>query len=313
MYLCYIDESGVPETSGNTSHFVLAGISIPVWHWSDCDGEIRAVKRKYYLDSSTEIHAAWLLRPYYEQKRITDFDSLDYRERRAKVDEIRRSELLRLQRLSPTKFRQARKNHRETEAYIHLTFDERRAFVKSLASCVSSWGFARLFAECIDKVYFDPSRYGGKSINEQAFEQLVSRFEQYLQSISTGQDAARRRGLLIHDNNQTVSKKHTDLMKSYFQRGTLWTNIGHIIETPLFVDSDLTSMIQIADVCSYSLRRYLENKEEELFDLIFKRADRKNDVVVGVRHFTNNLCKCKICQAHRGNQTSPLQLHLPNP
>jgi hypothetical protein len=33
MYLCYIDESGTPESSGNTSHFVLAGISIPIWHW----------------------------------------------------------------------------------------------------------------------------------------------------------------------------------------------------------------------------------------------------------------------------------------
>ncbi len=308
MYLCYIDESGVPETSGNTSHFVLAGLSIPVWHWRDCDGEIRAVKRKYYLDDSTEIHAAWLLRSYHEQNRITDFDSLDYRERRARVETIRRAELLRLQRSNPKAYKQVRKNYKETEAYIHLTFDERKQFVTSLAKCVSSWGFARLFAECVDKIHFDPLR-SGKSINEQAFEQLVSRFEQYLQSIS--QDAERHRGLLIHDNNPTVSKKHTDLMKSYFQKGTLWTHINHIIETPLFVDSDLTGMIQIADVCSYSLRRYLENNEEELFDLVFKRADRRNDTVVGVRHFTNPTCRCKICQSRRTIPTAPLQLNLP--
>jgi len=310
MYLCYIDESGVPESSGNTSHFVLAGISIPVWHWSDCESEIKTLKKKYYIDSSTEIHVSWLLRPYLEQRRILDFATLDYRQRRAKVDEFRRAELLRVQRRGPSAFKQARKNYRETGAYVHLTYDERRAFVKSLAQCVSSWGFARLFAECIDKVYFDPSRSGGKSINEQAFEQLVSRFEQYLQAIS---QADTHRGLMIHDNNQTESKKHTDLMKSYFQKGTLWTNVTHIIETPLFVDSELTSMIQIADICSYSLRRYLENNEEELFDLVFKRADRRNDVVVGVRHFTNITCRCKICQAHRGAQTTPLQLQLPKP
>ena len=44
MYLCYVDESGTPDIPGNTSHFVLAGISTPVWHWKNCDQEIRAIK-----------------------------------------------------------------------------------------------------------------------------------------------------------------------------------------------------------------------------------------------------------------------------
>ncbi len=75
--------------------------------------------------------------------------------------------------------------------------------------------------------------------------------------------------------------------------------LKNIIETPLFVSSELTSMVQLADVCAYALRRYLENGEERLFDHIFKRADRKEDVVVGVRHFTNISCPCKICVSHR--------------
>jgi len=58
-------------------------------------------------------------------------------------------------------------------------------------------------------------------------------------------------------------------------------------------------MVQIADICAYALRRYLENKENELFDLVFHRADRIETVVVGVRHFTHNACKCKICDVHK--------------
>lgn len=88
-------------------------------------------------------------------------------------------------------------------------------------------------------------------------------------------------------------------MKRFHQNGTLWTKVKNIIETPLFVDSQLTSMVQIADVCGYALRRYLENGEEELFDLIFRRADRKDNIVVGIRHFTKSDCTCKICSAHR--------------
>jgi len=88
-------------------------------------------------------------------------------------------------------------------------------------------------------------------------------------------------------------------MKQFHQKGTLWTRINNIIETPLFVESQLTSMIQIADVCAYALRRYLENGEEELFDMIFQRADRKDGIVVGVRHFTGPNCACRICSGHR--------------
>lgn len=105
-------------------------------------------------------------------------------------------------------------------------------------------------------------------------------------------------GLLIHDNNQTIAKKHTELMRGFHFRGTIWTAIKHIIETPLFVDSSLTSMVQVSDLCAYALRRYLENHEDELFDLVFKRADRKGILTVGVRHFAAGGCTCKICDSH---------------
>ncbi len=41
-------------------------------------------------------------------------------------------------------------------------------------------------------------------------------------------------------------------------------------------------MVQIADLCSYALRRYLENEESTLFDLVFERADRRGGVAVAL-------------------------------
>jgi hypothetical protein len=297
MYLCYIDESGTSDIPGNTSHFILVGISIPIWHWKNCDREIEVIKKKYALQNS-EIHIAWILRSYIEQKQINGFDSLDYKQRRSQVESQRKAELLRLQRAKNHKlYKQTKKNFQKTDNYIHLTYNERRAFIVEIANCISKWGFARLFAECIDKVYFDPTM-AQKTIDEQSFEQIVSRFEQYLQILSKNQPNPCY-GLLIHDNNQTVAMKHTALMRNFHHKGTLWTSIKSIIETPLFVDSQLTSMVQIADVCGYSLRRYLENDEDELFNLIFQRADRKDGVVVGIRHFTNSSCICQICSSHK--------------
>ena len=175
--------------------------------------------------------------------------------RRSEVRRKRIEELLRLQKVNRKGYKQTKKNFQKTEAYVHLTLDERRQVLTEIAGLISGWGVVRLFAECIDKVHFDPV-LAGTSIHEQAFEQVVSRFERYLQNLQTGY------GLLIHDNNETVAHRHTELMKSFLRRGTLWTQIEHVIETPMFVDSQLTSMVQLADLCAYALRRYLENSRD---------------------------------------------------
>jgi hypothetical protein len=200
-----------------------------------------------------------------------------------------------LQRLGDSKrYKETKKVFRHTVAYVHLTLEERRRLLREIAACVGGWGFARLFAECINKIHFTPTNIA-RTPDEEALEQVVSRFEHYLRLI-TDPAGSRIHGLLIHDNNETVAKKHTGLMLKFHESGTLWTDVVHIIETPLFVNSELTGMVQVADLCSYALRRYCENGESELFDLLYQRADHKpNGKVVGVRHFSPQGCQCKIC------------------
>lgn len=291
MLICYIDESGTPDIPGNTTHFILSGLSIPADHWKTCDSEIANLKKKYDLVDK-EIHTAWLLRPLLEQTKIKNFKSKDYTHRRLASSQFRKKELLRLQRSNHKLYKQTRKNYKKTEDYTHLIYDERKKLVLEFSEIIAKWDFARLFAECIDKVYFDP-HYSGSTIEEQSFEQVVTRFEKYLQVTSSNND--KNIGMLIHDNNPTLAKRLTKLMISFHKKGTLWTSVTHIIETPLFVDSKLTAMVQVADLCSYALRRYLENNDEDLFNNIFSRADRYYGKVVGVRHFAEKSCVCKIC------------------
>src|SRR5262245_2229428 len=97
MYLCYLDESGTSAIPGTTSHFVLAGVSIPIWHWKDADREITKALARYDLDEE-EFHTGWLLRKYLEQSQIPNFVGLDRAARRSAVQRKRTAELLRLQR-----------------------------------------------------------------------------------------------------------------------------------------------------------------------------------------------------------------------
>ena len=292
VYFCYIDESGTPQVPGNTSHYVLCGVSIPVKFWKKCDRSISAIKNKYQL-SGAEIHTGWIMRTYLEQSKIPDFDKLSYDDRRREVVKMRKTEIFKVQKSKDTKgLKQLKKNYKHTEPYIHLTHNERMDFLREIADLIGKSSFIRIFAECIDKIFFDPSR-AKQSVDEQALEQLVSRFEHYMSKVSFKEGEVH--GLLVHDNNETVCKKHTALMKQFHKKGTLWTSIEHIVETPLFVDSALTDMIQIADLCSIALRRYLENGDKDLFDRISPRFDKHRGKLVGVRHYTEPTCTCEIC------------------
>ena len=294
MYVCYIDESGTPDIPGNTSHFVLAGLAIPIVQWRRFDSDISAILKQYGLEDA-EFHTAWILRKYFEQSKIPNFEKMDRAARRSAVQMARTKELLRLQKVKAKNYQTVKKFYKHTEAYIHLTFDERRALILAAATTIGSWREARLFAEGIDKTHFDPI-LAQTTIGEQAFEQVVSRFEQFLVKAH----GHNNHGILVHDNNETVAKKHTTLMRQFHQNGTLWTDIKRIIDTPLFVNSSLTSMVQMADLCAYALRRYHENGETELFKKIFSRAHRVGSKVVGIRHYSNNKCPCIACAAHRG-------------
>lgn len=300
-YFCYIDESGTPEVPGTSSHFVLVGLAVPIASWREADRQIREILFRYDL-ADAEIHTAWLLRRLVEQDKIPDFEQLDRPTRRAAVERYRAGELLRLRRLKSARpHNQAKKNYRHTAEYVHLTLAERRSLVLELAQCVSGWEFAVVFAEAIDKLHFDSARAGGRTIGEQAFEQIVSRFEQFL----TRDARPDTYGVLVHDNNQTVAKKHTDLMHRFHAEGTLWAKIKQIAETPLFVDSRLTRLVQIADLCSYALRRYHENGEEELLGVVRDRAHHFNKRAVGIRHYSALTCECLICIAHARGRSPP--------
>lgn len=126
VYLCYLDESGTTgTTTGDTTHFVLAGISIPIWHWRDADRDVSRVLSRYNL-ADAELHTAWMLRKYLEQSRIPNFEQLDHGGRRREVNRRRSRELSRLGgSANDGRRNRTRKLHRNTDPYVHLTWFER--------------------------------------------------------------------------------------------------------------------------------------------------------------------------------------------
>ena len=286
MYICYLDESGTVEQSGNTDHFVLLGLAVRADSWRAKDGQVSAIKAKYSLGDA-EIHTAWMARDYVEQRSIPNFAALDRVSRRRAVLGVRSLNLGRTSARQRT--RELLKNYRKTEAYVHLTHDERLQCLDELATLIGSWSDIRLFSDAHAKKHAN-----GVDHFSFAFEQVVTRFNTFLRNTGGG-----TLGLLVQDNNETESKRLTAAMRKYHRTGTLFARIDKIVETPMFVDSSLTSMIQLADICAYATRRFFDKGETRIFDKIRPRFDRYRTSLVGLRHFTARYqCRCDVCIEH---------------
>jgi hypothetical protein len=290
MQFVYLDESGVDDLGGGTSHFVLLGLIVPADNWKNISDRVDDIKSKYGL-TDAEVHTAWMARRFVEQESDPTFEQRSRKERVAKALAAIKARAAALAVTgTPKKIKNYRKEVRAITPYLHLTFDERRACLKELATLLSSLQNVRLVAEVISKADF---AQGPDSVYEQAFEQVVTRAQFCLH-------AKHDNGIVISDNNDKAAVRLTNLTKEFHRRGTLYSNIPNIVETPLFVNSTLTSMVQMADLCAYSLRRFVENGETELWDLIEARVDRAGrGTHVGVRHYTGRRqCTCRLCTNH---------------
>jgi hypothetical protein len=289
MYILYLDESGVPEINAGTSHFILLGVAVRVDQWKTLDSNIEREKSAFNL-ADVELRAGWMARRYSEQESVANFEAMELAARRASVEQVinRRAGVLGVAG-NQKKIKAYRLECRKISPYIHLTRSQRLACLQSVATELAGWPEVRIFADAINKSDFSPGRY---SPYEMAFEQVVSRFQTFLAKKGS-------LGLIVSDNNETAAPRLTQLSRKFHKDGTLYKDIVNIVETPFFVDSSLTSLIQVADLCAYALRRRIENDEKALWDIVRPRVDRLENALVGVRHYTGRRpCNCDICTAH---------------
>lgn len=289
MYICYLDESGVPQKNpGTTSHFVLLGLAIPATTWRQKDREIAEIFDKFNLYG--EMHTAWMARMYPEQERIPNFAALSPQDRRQAVIRERKQDLAKTAMRGKKAVLRLAKNYSKTEDYIHLTLAERIDILRAVADKVGSWDDVVLVADAELKAANVGS---AERILEHAFEQVIARFHTYLVRNDV------EMGMVVQDQNQTAERRLTQLARKYHNKGTTYSEVPRLVETPLFVDSSLTSMVQLADLAAYAVRRFFENGETDLLDRIYNRFDRMNDKLVGMRHYTGKqACTCRVCVDH---------------
>jgi hypothetical protein len=148
----------------------------------------------------------------------------------------------------------------------------------------------RLFGAAIHKGAISP-----EDPMEYAFEQLVNRFDRFLTRLHRTNDT--QRGLIVLDKSSYETSLQ-GLAREFRIDGHRWGQLHNISETPLFVDSRATRMIQYTDLIAYALRQYYERGVATHFDCISHLFDAEGGIVHGLVHYTpsGSGCNCLICR-----------------
>jgi hypothetical protein len=105
----------------------------------------------------------------------------------------------------------------------------------------------------IDKLEFT-NRYGNKGIFPAAWTFLVERFESYIDDVGRNHNE----GIIIVDTSAKMPQKEIcTVVNRLRKKGSRYKEINHLIEEPIFIQSNIREGIQIADACAYCALKHL--------------------------------------------------------
>lgn len=156
----------------------------------------------------------------------------------------------------------------------HPKEDRRKAVEDVLAVLLRSHPSNRLFASVVRKAAVSP-----QDPVEVAFEQLASRFDQYLMRLHRHGDT--QRGLIIFDKSKYESAIQS-LAADFRTIGHRWGVIKNFAEVPLFIDSKASRLMQLADIIAHVIFKRFEHSDSALFSIIISRFDAEGGIVHGL-------------------------------
>lgn len=173
--------------------------------------------------------------------------------------------------------------------------DDARGVMKSVLNLARDSHYTVCcFACAIEKAALSP----GQDCVAIAFEDLCQRFDLFL--TRQNRDGDNQRGLLILDR----SAEETSLQKLSREFRTIGTKTGvlqNLVDTPMFVDSRSSRLVQLADHVAHAVFRRFNAGDAQYFDIIAPRFDESDGVIHGLehKHSSKYSCPCPACLSRR--------------
>jgi hypothetical protein len=226
LYLLYLDASGSPNISDATKHYTLVGVCVHEGTWNALDQRLRGLKARYaFPNEDFELHAMCFKTAIREQADVPGFSAMNHQDRRDNVRRLRRIKLEAAKTSGDRKKRkQLTQQYRRTDPFIHLTAAERSQLYEDSLELIGNHRGLVLFGEAIEKAH--PAVIGG-SVNpvRQAFEQVVTRFDAFLDSkgqwrqLSRSNPGKMSNGLIVMDRDMATEQHIEEQFADYRAKG----------------------------------------------------------------------------------------------
>src|SRR5713226_389332 len=166
---------------------------------------------------------------------------------------------------------------RRSAPWDRMSKQEAQGVIKAVLHIFAkSYETARAFACAIHK-----ASYPNSDPVELSFEDLCSRFDRYLSRLRGEGD--RQRGLLILDESSHETTLQT-MARDFRILGTKWGVIHNLADTPFFVNSKASRVVQIADHIAYAVFRRYNAGDIQYFDIIAGKFDTADGILHGLAH-----------------------------
>ena len=140
--------------------------------------------------------------------------------------------------------------------------------------------------------------FPGRDPMEIAFEDVCQRFDLFLHRMYRSGDS--QRGLIIFDQSAFQGRLR-ELARTFRTVGTRWRVLKKLAETPLFIESKASRLMQLADHVAYAVFRRYNAGDSSYLDVIAHRFDEDQGRIHGLSHLSkqSNTCSCPACLSRR--------------
>lgn len=173
-----------------------------------------------------------------------------------------------------------------------LSHDRRAELIDAIYQVIAG-SHATLFAIVIEK------KNAGETVYEDAFEQIVSKFDRMLRRPGATRMPNERGLVVIADSPYQTTI--TDRARRVWADGHRWGRLGAIADIPYFAPASNTRLLQLADFAANAVFRRYERGDARHFDPIAPRFDADGDNLYGLVHTASNRwsCFCPACYLWR--------------
>jgi hypothetical protein len=249
----------------------------------DESGGVKEVDQRHYVLAGVAAHEK---QPYFMQK---EFDQLQ--------------QMILPSSNAPIEFHASAIRNGNGEPWQSMDRKDREALLmRAYEKIAATADNVSIFAVVMEKASFtalDPV--------QKTCEELAGHFDAFLEYLEARPGAQKERGLMVFDESNHEKTLHA-LIEQYRNTGASFGRVRRLAEIPMFTDSRLTRMLQIADLVAYAVFRRYEHGDSKYLDIILHKFHQTGGKIHSLMHLNRNKdsCFCPGCMSRRSAKGSEI-------